>query len=94
MFTEEPLMEQQQQLLKKGWYYGLNSRFSNHYFVVIKKDDIRSRCGQINMKMLKDNSVKSLKLIDPNSTKNLCKSCKYLLTQDDEHSRLLEPFRY
>lgn len=84
----------EQQLMKKGWYYGLNSRFSNHYFIVIKKDDIRSRCGQINMRMLKDNNVQSLKLIDPKSKKSLCKSCEFLLEQDEEHKLLLEPFRY
>lgn len=83
-----------QQLLKKGWYNGLESRFSNHYFVKIDHDDIRSRCGQINMKMLNGKGITELRLLDPKTTIDLCKSCKYLLLQDDEHKRLLEPFRY
>ena len=85
-----------QELMKKGWYYGLASRFSDHYFVKINEDEIRSRCGQINMTMLKGKNISALKLFDPKATteSNLCKSCKYLLLQDEEHTRLLEPHRY
>jgi len=83
-----------QQLMKKGWYYGLNSRFSNHYFTSIQKDDIKSRCGQINMKMLKDNNVKSLKLMKPKSKQHRCRSCEFLLDQDKQHTQMVEPFRY
>lgn len=80
--------------IKKGWYLGLASRFSDHYYVKIKIDEIRSRCGQINMKMLNGKSVTTLKLFDPKSNRNVCQSCKFLLTQDEEHKLLLEPYRY
>ncbi len=83
----------EQQLMKKGWYSGLASRFSNHYFVTITKRDIRSRCGQINIKMLNGKSVSSLKLISHKS-KNTCASCKFLLEQDEVHTQMVEPFRY
>lgn len=89
-------MALKQQLSKKGWYYGLASRFSDHYFIKIEKDDIRSRCGQINMSMLKGKSITELKLYDPKATteKHLCGSCVHLLLQDAEQKRMLEPFRY
>jgi len=82
-----------QELLKKGWYSGLASRFSNHYYVIIKKHQIRSRCGQINMKMLNGKGVASLKLISPKS-KNICRSCEFLLEQDEVHTQMVEPHRY
>jgi len=80
--------------MNKGWYLGLSSRFSNHYYVKIKEDEIKSRCGQINMKMLNGRSVSTLKLFVPKSERNVCQSCKFLLTQDEEHKLLLEPHRY
>lgn len=84
----------EQQLMKKGWYNGLARRFSNHYFVTITKRDIKSRCGQINIKMLNGKSVSELKLINPKSAKNICASCKFLLDQDEIHTQMVEPYRY
>jgi hypothetical protein len=83
---------------ENGWYCGLATRFSNHYYVVIKKDDIKSRCGQINMRMLRGKSVSSLKLIssktDFDEMTNRCASCKYLLEQDKVQRTEPQPFRY
>ena len=76
-----------------GWYCGLATRFTNHYYTVIKKDDLKSRCGTINMEMLRGKTVSSLKLIKFKS-KNICASCKNLLEQDEGHTKKVEPFRY
>ncbi len=78
--------------MKKGFYCGLNSRFSNHYYVRLKTDDIQSRCGQINMRMLRGESVKTLKLTK--SKDNRCQGCVNLLKQDEEQKNFVEPFRY
>jgi len=78
--------------MQKGWYCGLNSRFSHHYYVKIKQDDIQSRCGQISLKMLKGKSITTLK---PTKTKNnLCQGCKNLLMHDEEQLTYVEPYRY
>ena len=82
-----------EQEMEQGWYCGLASRFSNHYYTKIKKDDIQSRCGQINLKMLRGQSVTSLKPANPNSRNN-CRGCQNLLNQDKEHETLSEPHRY
>ena len=79
--------------LKKGWYCGLASRFSNHYYVKIKQDGIQSRCGQISLKMLRGEGISSLKLMKT-EIKNRCRGCENLLRQDEEHTRLIEPYRY
>ena len=78
--------------MQKGWYCGLNTRFSNHYYTKIKEDDIQSRCGQINLKVLKGKSITTLK---PTKTKNnLCQGCINLLMHDEEQLTYVEPFRY
>ena len=79
----------------KGWCSGLNPRFSNHYYTKIKPDDIQSRCGQINMKMLRGQSVTTLKLINLKVKNNkMCRGCQNLLKQDEEQLLLVEPHRY
>jgi len=81
--------------MNKGWYAGLSSRFSNHYYVKLRTDKIQSRCGQISLKMLGGRGLEALK---PMNTKtknnNMCRGCQNLLKQDEEQKLLLEPHRY
>lgn len=78
--------------MKKGWFTGLASRFSNHYYVKLKQDNIQSRCGQISLRMLNGRGLDTLKLMK--SKYKLCGSCQHLIDQDSEQKMLLEPFRY
>ncbi len=80
--------------MRKGWHTGLASRFANHYYIRIKQDDIRSRCGQISLTMLRGNDISSLKLMKEDSTNNICQGCKNLLQQDEEQKLHVEPHRY
>jgi len=78
--------------MNKGWYAGLSSRFSNHYYVKLRTDKIQSRCGQISLKMLDGKGLNALKPMK--SKYKLCGSCQHLIDQDKEQKLLLEPFRY
>ena len=80
--------------MKEGWYKGLSSRFSDHYYLVISKTDVKTRCGQVTMTMLSDQYTDELKLFVPKNKQNLCGSCINLIDQDKYKQEFEEPHRY
>lgn len=77
------------EIKEDGWYDGLGSRFSKHFFK--KSEQARSRCGQIRKEIISEFKLTGLYLVaKPDDVKNIkkikhkCGSCEVLLKGDIE----------